>query len=130
MIDRRKFVRATITGLLIVPSVACSQASKTYRIAYLWQGSQSDTAVTGNSLPILLKNLRELGYVEGQNLTVDARLAEGRQEDLLRLDAEIVKPTHKRSLFRARESRKPSSDTPRRFRWWLCQPDRSNTGRR
>jgi putative ABC transport system substrate-binding protein len=89
--DRRTFVRAAVTGLLIVTCEARPQASNRYRLAYLWQGSQSDAAVTGNSLQVLLKNLRELGYVEGKNLTVDARFAEGRPENLSGLAAEIVK---------------------------------------
>ncbi len=45
----------------------------------------------GNPLPALLKNLRALGYVEGENLRVEARYAEGKPEDLSKLAAELVK---------------------------------------
>src|SRR5262249_8462907 len=75
------------------PAVAgAQQAQKIYTLGYLGQGSRSDPPhIRANHLPILLKNLRELGYVEGGNLTVDARFAEGRPENLAPLAAALVK---------------------------------------
>ncbi len=67
------------------------EPAKTYSIAYLGQGSAKDAPDTGNALPVLLADLRELGYAEGQNLRVDARFAEGHPEDLPRLAEGLVR---------------------------------------
>jgi putative ABC transport system substrate-binding protein len=89
--NRRTFLRAIATGILIAPSVADAQQARKYTLGFLGQGSKSDSPATGNYLPILLKNLRELGYVEGDNLTVYARYADGRPEQLTPLAADLVK---------------------------------------
>ena len=82
--------RAAILGLavLLVPLVAESQApSGTPRIGYLVM----DLA-RGNPQPrlALLEGLRELGYVEGKNVTIEYRDAEGKTERLAALAAELV----------------------------------------
>jgi ABC-type uncharacterized transport system substrate-binding protein len=75
-------------GLLMVPLAADGQpAGKGYRIGYL-----------GNSAPSLeieivqafRQGLRELGYVEGENLAMVYRWAEGSFERLPDLVAELV----------------------------------------
>jgi putative ABC transport system substrate-binding protein len=62
-----------------------------YTVGYLGQGSRSDAPDNGNWLPVLLRNLRELGYIEGGNLTIESRFAEGHPEALATLAAELVK---------------------------------------
>src|SRR5215218_6465887 len=44
-----------------------------------------------NSEPGLRRGLRELGYVEGQNVVIEARYADGRQERLPELAAELLR---------------------------------------
>ena len=44
-----------------------------------------------NSEPGLRRGLRELGYIEGQNVTIEARYADGRQERLPELAAELLR---------------------------------------
>jgi putative ABC transport system substrate-binding protein len=90
--DRRKFFRTLATGVLLVRSVALAQlAPKTYTLGYLGQGSKADSPAEGNALPVLLRNLRDLGYVEGVNLTVESSFAEGHPEQLAPLAAALVK---------------------------------------
>jgi putative ABC transport system substrate-binding protein len=72
-------------GLLMAPLLAEAQpGGKVWRIGYL-AGSprvpQIDAFVQG---------LRELGYIEGQNLVLDIKLAHGRLERLPDLAAELV----------------------------------------
>lgn len=82
MIDRRSFLGAVT--VVWVPSAAMAQAGRTFTIGYLAQGK-----VYG-SLPMLLAHLRRLGYVDGRNLAVEARLAE-HPDELSRLAAELVR---------------------------------------
>jgi ABC-type uncharacterized transport system substrate-binding protein len=90
--NRRAFLGTFVGGLLGAPiSVEAQQAPRSYVIGYLGQGSKSEELSPTAPLPTLLKNLRDLGYVEGKNLTVDARLAERRPEDLSMLAAQLVK---------------------------------------
>ena len=73
-------------GLLVAPlPVAAQKAEKVYRIGYLGGGR-------GN--PALLnpfrQGLRELGYVEGQNIIIEWRFAQGRNERLPGLAGVVV----------------------------------------
>jgi putative tryptophan/tyrosine transport system substrate-binding protein len=44
-----------------------------------------------NAEPGLRQGLRELGYIEGQNIIIEARYADGRQERLPELAAELLR---------------------------------------
>lgn len=61
---------------------------KTYRMGYL---SSADPATDAPRYELLWAALRELGYVEGQNLTVERRYAEGKRERQAELSAELVR---------------------------------------
>src|SRR2546427_7865286 len=71
-------------GLLSVPFAAAQQAVKVARIGYVSLGSAVDAAKA------LRQGLRELGYIEGQNLVIEDRYAEGKAERLPELVAELV----------------------------------------
>src|SRR5215831_8428528 len=89
--DRRAFLGVLVSGLLAAAnSVEAQQTHRQYVIGYLGQGSKSEELAPAKDLPTLLENLRVLGYVEGQNLTVNARFAEGRPENLSGLAAQLV----------------------------------------
>jgi putative ABC transport system substrate-binding protein len=60
------------------------------RIAFLTQVKHSDDFAGGTDLATLIRNLRDLGYVVGQNLTVDSRYAEEQIERLPTLARELV----------------------------------------
>ena len=74
-----------VLALALAPLVAEAQpAEKLARIGYLSLGSAADTPKA------LLQGLRELGYVEGQNLVIEYRYTEGKAERLPDLAEELV----------------------------------------
>ena len=76
-------------GILAAPLAAdAQQAGKVFRIGYLAPGSPS--SATG-SLEAFRQGLRELGYVEGRNIVIEYRWAEGRHERLPDLAADLVR---------------------------------------
>ncbi len=89
MIARRAFITSLAVGALLASRSADAQrAGKVHRIGWL------SPASAANGLPnleALRTGLRELGYVEGQNLTIEARWADGRIERLPELAAELVR---------------------------------------
>jgi putative tryptophan/tyrosine transport system substrate-binding protein len=69
-------------------SAEAQQPKKVYRIGYL---SGSDAATETPRSDGIQLALRELGYVEGQNTAIEYRYAEGKQERLFDLAAELVR---------------------------------------
>ena len=87
--DRRAFLGSLV--VLAVPLAAkAQQAGRVYLIGFLSPSSPSDSRN-----PILLgalrQGLRELGYVEGQNIGIESRWAEGKYDRLPDLAAELVR---------------------------------------
>lgn len=72
--DRRRFIRALAGGVLAAPlaTQAQQQRGKVYRVGYLGLGARRDALADS-----LLRALRDLGYVEGQNLLMEFRWAAG-----------------------------------------------------
>jgi putative tryptophan/tyrosine transport system substrate-binding protein len=62
-------------------------ATKVYRIGVLAPGCHPPSS----TLDILLQGLRDLGYVEGQNLVIEWRYSEGKAERFADLTAELVR---------------------------------------
>jgi ABC-type uncharacterized transport system substrate-binding protein len=85
-VDRRAFVAGTL-ALLAAPLVAkAQQAAKIARIGYL-----SPNLAASPHLPEAFRQgLRDLGYVEGRNVVIEYRSAEGKPERLPALAAELV----------------------------------------
>jgi ABC-type uncharacterized transport system substrate-binding protein len=69
-------------------AVEAQQVGKVYRIGYL---SAPTRASVENGLQAFLRALRELGWVEGQNLIIEYRWAEGNVERLPDLAADLVR---------------------------------------
>jgi len=85
VMDRRAFISTLAGGLLAAPLAAQAQsASKTARIGCL-SLSSGPTPTMDISL-----GLRELGWIEGQNIAVEYRWAAGREDKLPALAAELV----------------------------------------
>jgi hypothetical protein len=62
-------------GLLVAPLAAEAQsAEKVYRIGWL---SPPSAATGASELDALREGLRQLNYVEGRNITIEARWADG-----------------------------------------------------
>ena len=77
-----------ILSLLATPLVTDAQpATKVHRIGQLVAGSSSSYR---HLLAAFRQGLRDLGYVEGQNLVIEERYAEGSEERLPDLAAELV----------------------------------------
>ena len=64
------------------------QAGKVHRIGYL---SYSSYAAAPHFVEAFRQGLRELGWVEGQNITIDPRFAEGSSDRLPDLAAELAR---------------------------------------
>jgi putative ABC transport system substrate-binding protein len=75
-------------GILSLPFLAASQpAQKVFRVGHLAGGGRTpDGAPPG----LLRQSMRGLGYNEGQNVTYEARFAEGKLERLPAMAAELV----------------------------------------
>jgi len=89
MPTRRRFVCVVGVGLLAVPLVSeAQQERKVRRVGYLDQGS-----AVGNQqyLEALRQGLRDLGWVERQNIAVEVRFAEGKTDQLPALAADLVR---------------------------------------
>lgn len=76
-------------GLLAAPLTAeAQQPAALPRIGYLRGGSPADAVRHG---AVLRQGLQDLGYLEGQHLTIETRTAEGHYDRLPNLAAELVR---------------------------------------
>jgi putative tryptophan/tyrosine transport system substrate-binding protein len=88
--DRRTFLGSLAGGLLAAPLAAdAQQAGKVYRIGVLSPFSSS--FVPGPSFEAFRQTLRELNYVEGRNIALEYRWADGRYDRLPGLAADLVR---------------------------------------
>jgi putative tryptophan/tyrosine transport system substrate-binding protein len=84
---RREFIGTLAGGLLTAPLAAEAQpAAKIGRIGYL----STNLAANPHLQEAFLQGLRDLGYVEGRNVVIEYRDAEGKPERLPALAAELV----------------------------------------
>jgi putative ABC transport system substrate-binding protein len=88
--DRRTFARAIGATLALVPFVGEAQQppTKVYRIGFL--GSTSASAYASR-VEALRAGLRDLGYIEGKNIVIELRWADGNLDRLPGLAAELVR---------------------------------------
>jgi putative ABC transport system substrate-binding protein len=84
---RRREVLAGIVGAAASPLVARAQARKIWRIGML---ETTGAALNRANLDAFRDGLRALGYVEGQNLAIEYRSADGRAERFADYAAELV----------------------------------------
>jgi putative ABC transport system substrate-binding protein len=70
-------------------ATVAQQPVKVWRIGFLSTNSRQIFAETGR-LDAFLQGMRELGYVEGKNLLIEWRFADGKYERLPELAAELV----------------------------------------
>ncbi|OGQ83511.1 MAG: hypothetical protein A3F90_03205 [Deltaproteobacteria bacterium RIFCSPLOWO2_12_FULL_60_19] len=86
--NRKSIVCLMTTALLsIAPFVEAQQPGKVSRIGVLLSGSRSSTATITDTFR---QGLRELGYVEGQNIAIEYRYADGKVDRLPELAAELI----------------------------------------
>jgi ABC-type uncharacterized transport system substrate-binding protein len=86
--DRRTFLASTGAVLLAAPLAAEAQpAGKIYRIGVMFVGSVGPHEY----LDAFRQGLRELGWIEGKNIELEIRGAEGKYERLPAIAAELVR---------------------------------------
>ena len=85
MFDRRSFLTRLGAGVLAAPLAARGQQGRTFRIGWLAPESRSD------ALNPFGQALKELGWIEGGNLTIDQRFAHGDAARYPELTAELVR---------------------------------------
>jgi len=88
--DRRRFLLTALAGALATPlGASAQQAGKTYTIGWL----AMDPPVQGprpHPREAFIQELKELGWVEGQNIRIERRWAEGHRERLPGLVADLI----------------------------------------
>ena len=84
-VKRREFI-GLVGGAAAWPLAARAQSpNKVYRIGYLAPGSTPKSFLDG-----LITGLRDFGYIEGQNITIEWRMAAGQLQLLPAMSAELV----------------------------------------
>jgi ABC-type uncharacterized transport system substrate-binding protein len=87
VVTRRAFLGTLTGGLLAAPLAAEAQpVGKSARIGYL----ANNLTANPHLREAFLQGLRDLGYVEGRNVVIEYRSAEGKSERLPALAAELV----------------------------------------
>jgi putative ABC transport system substrate-binding protein len=88
--DRRAFIGTLTGGLLAAPLGAATQEYKVGKIARIGYLATNLRGSPPASHEAFLEELRSLGYVEGRNVVIEYRDAEGMDERLAALAAELV----------------------------------------
>lgn len=86
-VGRRQFISALTGATVAWPLVARAQQPKTPVVGYLNAGTAEGQA---NQRTAFLKGLSETGYIDGQNVTIEYRWAEGQYDRLQALAADLV----------------------------------------
>jgi putative tryptophan/tyrosine transport system substrate-binding protein len=87
---KRKITVLTLCAVLfaVCPPAEAQQSTKVYRIGYL---SGRDAANESARSEAIRLSLRDLGYIEGQNIATEYRYAEGKPDRYPELLAELVR---------------------------------------
>jgi len=87
---RREFVVLGAAALAAPLAARAQPPFKPARVGFLYLGSRASAIETGR-YAAFLEGMRELGYVEGKNLIIEARFGDGKSEQLRGLAAELVR---------------------------------------
>lgn len=91
MITRRKLLTAFSAGAIAAPFANLARAQgKMARIGFFYLGSRQSALETGR-YNAFVQGMRDLGYVEGKNLIIESRYADGNSDRLPALAAELIK---------------------------------------
>jgi len=88
---RRRFVAGALSAALAVPLRTFAQApARVWRVGFFYFGSRQSSLDTGRYAGFV-QRMRELGYVEGRNMALEARFGDGKIERLPIIAAELVR---------------------------------------
>jgi putative ABC transport system substrate-binding protein len=87
MMRRRQLLIALGAAALAMPFASRAQQQRVYRIGFL---GNSTAALEANLVGPFRDGLRDLGYIEGRNIVIEYRWAEGKYERFPDLIAELV----------------------------------------
>jgi putative ABC transport system substrate-binding protein len=111
MLNRRAFLCGSV-AMLAAPLAAEAQSAKVARIGVLTLSVASSTPI----FDAFRQGLREHGYVEGQNIALEFRFAQGRPEKLPAMAAELVQMKVEvivtESVLAAREAKQATGAIP------------------
>lgn len=86
-VPRRRLVLATAALLALPPASFAQKQVKLWRIGFLSNGTRASARF---QLDAFLRGLNEFGYVEGRNVVIESRWAEGKLDRLPALVAEVL----------------------------------------
>jgi putative ABC transport system substrate-binding protein len=87
MMQRRAFVAGTAVALAAPFLAEAQKAGKSYQIGVLSAGSATSNPFVG----ALKQSLLALGWIEGDNVTIESRFAEGNMDRLSALAADLIR---------------------------------------
>ena len=112
MTNRRTFIAGMAAAIASAPIAAQeTPAGKRYRIGFLWDSPD----VFPDALEAFRRKLRELGYVEGRNITIEYRWAEGKPARMRELADELVRLKVTSSLHQVLSTPMRPSGRPQKF---------------
>jgi putative ABC transport system substrate-binding protein len=85
---RREFIATLAAAAAVSPSSARAQQAKTPVVGFLHSGSRAENV---KRLEAFLKGLDEAGFVDGRNVAIEYRWADGRADRLEELAADLVR---------------------------------------
>ena len=88
VMDRRRFVWTFLATALVVPPAHAQEPGKVPRIGVLGPRTRADAARYTDAF---VEGLRDLGWVEGRNIVLEYRYAEGDSTRLTALAADLVR---------------------------------------
>jgi putative ABC transport system substrate-binding protein len=114
--NRREMVLAVIALSAAPFTVLAQQSGKVWRIGFLYVRSRPTPTSPDVYLDAFVRGMRDLGYVEGKNLVIEWRFADGHNERLPRLAAQLAQMnvdvivTH--SIFTTQAAQRETSTIP------------------
>ncbi|HEY3165908.1 MAG TPA: ABC transporter substrate-binding protein [Candidatus Binatia bacterium] len=85
---KKKIISLALGALLVTLNSEAQQPKKIPRLGFLVPGSASSFSAR---IEAFRQGLRELGYVEGQNIAIEYRYADGKNDRVAALAAELVR---------------------------------------